>query len=345
MILFTCGSTGGHVYPAIAVAQELEMPCYFIVAKDRAAADILNRHGFSYIEFPEKPYRLLQLFRIYAKSKAWIEANKPELIVATGGMLTLPVALAGYRLGVPIMGLEQNTIPGRVNRILQHLATTMCLTFEESIRYFKPDKVRLTGNPVRKVYLADTTSDAFSALALSDDPTLLVFGGSQGSLAINKLVYDHYTQFLNLGYNVIHLTGTTFYQQRCDSYQPLTITKSTDNACQIVTMPYFEKMDMLYAKTDVVICRAGATSIAELFAFHKPAILIPYPHAKDNHQDMNALAMEKTGLGFRIVEKDLNFTTIVTTIRKIQKHPPTIMDSNLFHARETIAKAIRDQLG
>ncbi len=296
----TCGGTGGHVYPAIAVAQELtDIDFFFIGSAHRQDSKIVSRYGFEYLPIPSSRRNLWVIYKAYRAAKKILKDRRVDCLLGTGGYSTLPVILAAFRLGIPIVLHEQNVLPGKVNRWMQYLARRILVSFEESVSWFNANKTVVTGNPVRKHFPA-------SSLELpADRPVLLVFGGSQGAQKLNDLLALHYDKFKN--YTLVHITG--------DNSEPV-------NAGHLITMPYFENMAYLYERARLVICRAGATSIAELAYFGVPGLLIPYPFAADNHQLVNAQVFEKMGLGFYLEEKHLTIDSLLAKLDAVLSIKP-----------------------
>lgn len=333
-ILFTCGGTGGHTYPAIALAQALaQYKCFFVGSKQRQDKGIIEKYGYAFYAIPASAKSPIKWLLAYFKTRHLIKKNAVDLVISTGGYTTAPVILAAWRLKKPIMLLEQNVLPGRVNRLLQFCATRICVAFKESKCYFfQKDKVVVTGNPIRKHFLEDSTIRIIRETIINSQPCLLVLGGSQGAESINKLMESSYPRLLKHA-TIIHLTGARYYQNRFQD--PVTIKTISESINHYIIAPYCEKMDDLYEQADFVICRAGATSIAELAYFKNKALVIPYPHAKDNHQEYNAKAFKQTGLGTYILEQKLTESLLEEAVLDWLKKP--LPDQTLSNAREEIA--------
>lgn len=342
MIAFTFAGTGGHVYPCIALAQELNsQSVYFIGSTNRKDSEIVLRHHYRFIGIPSSRKNPLILFKSFIAARAVLKANKTRVLVSAGGYLTFSVALAAKSLGIPVFLLEQNILPGRVNRYLSWIADQIFISFEDSRKYFPEKKTVLSGNPVRKYFLEDTMYGELAKIEpqLPTIPTVMVFGGSQGAQAINQLFLDQYDHFLESKYLIFHVTGDAFYKAHFQEH-PFTLFKNRDGLIKIVVLPYFEKMDYLYQKSQLVICRSGATTLAELFEYQKPCLLIPYPYAKDNHQFFNAEYAVRMGLGQLLLEKDLSITAIDQAIQFFMghQHKPS---AELQNARMMISARLR----
>jgi len=317
-ILLSCGGTGGHVYPLIAVAQVLQdLEPIFVGTSHRRDADIIPKYGFQYLGLPSQPSRLLSAVSHFVRALGLMRRYRPKALLCSGGFFTVPISLAAYCCRVPIILLEQNVVPGRANRFLQKFAQKICVSFEKSAKQFDPKKTVVTGNPIRSTFLEDEASRRLQKTKLSEGPTLLVFGGSQGAKSINTLLHANHTYFLEEKLNLIHITGEAFFAQQHPG-EPIKELKNKQGKVKIVILPYIENMKAVYNMATVVVSRAGATSIAELLQFKKPAVLIPYPYATDDHQKANALAMVDMGMAELLDQNDLNFDTLLKSLSRLK---------------------------
>ena len=313
---FTCGGTGGHVYPAIALAQAVQADptdqseVFFIGSTNRQDAQIIPKYGFSYFGLGLSSRSIWPLIKAFFKARSILKKQGSQALIGAGGGYTAAVVCAAFSLRIPIFLLEQNVIPGRTNRYLQYLAKRIYLTFPESASFFSARKARCVGNPVRRFFLEDPLFKALEKEILPVLPVILIFGGSQGAQALNQLIVDNYDYFLTRSYVAIHVTGEAYYQKHFQD-RPYTVLKNEQNLIKVVVLPYFEKMDWLYKKAALVICRAGATTMSELIHFKKHAVLIPFPYAKDNHQVANAQSFKDQGFGTYYEEKDLTFEKLI----------------------------------
>ncbi len=322
-VIFTCGGTGGHLYPAIAVAQTLlnrGTPCLFLMANDREDIAHVAHYGFDAIPIgPSRGSILTYLLSIYRAWKA-LKETKATVVFCTGGKITLAVAIAAWLRRVPVAVMEQNAIPGRANRLIAKWASHVFVTFAASQRYF-PNTCTLSGNPIRQHFPEDLRIKTALTEIPKNQPTILVLGGSQGAAQINTCILDPQHAALNdFASTWIVLTGQRFATEKgLPDFDRYTVGQRT-----ILCMPYCEAMDQLYHAADVVISRAGATTISEILAFQKPAILIPYPHAKDNHQEANARAIcEETGYRW-CLESQLNGDFLAETLPQLIGITPSV---------------------
>lgn len=317
---FTCGGTGGHVYPAVALAQAFQDSSQarplFIGSTNRQDAQIIPKYGFLYEGIGQSSRKILDLIKAFLKAREVLKKYQVQAVIGAGGGYTAAVVVAAFTLRIPIFLLEQNAIPGRTNRYLQGMARRVYLTFPESEAYFSKSKRLCVGNPVRRYFLEDALSKAFLAEALPDLPIVLIFGGSQGAQKLNQLMADHYDYFLNHPIVAIHVTGQSYYQAHFKE-TPYTLL-AHQGQTKVAVLPYFEKMDALYERVSLVICRAGATTMAELIHFQKRAVLIPFPFAKDNHQVANAKSFQSQGLGIYYEESQLTFDRLMPHFESLQ---------------------------
>ena len=285
MIAFTCSGTGGHIYPAIAVAQYAkDHDKIFIIEQNRLAADIVPKYGFNCAYITFKPKHILTWFSTFSTVFNTFRSHKVNKLISTGGYATIPVVLVAWLLRIPVTLLEQNTIPGRANRFLAFFASKICITFDYSKQYFKHKHVYLTGNPIRLSYPQDDLAEKVISLPWNTGKNILVFGGSQGAESINTAITNLKKELNYNAINVIHIVGKQYFNTHFNQQSPI-IESSTETKTTFVVVDYIENMELLYQWADVVIARAGATSVAELIHYQTTAMLIPYPYATDNHQD------------------------------------------------------------
>lgn len=276
--LFTTGGSGGHVYPALAIAQQFpKKNCLFFIKKNRQSHTIIKQHNYPHFCLISKNIVFLFFFELFKIIK-FLKKIPSYCLVSSGGSDTIIVVLAAWLLNIPIILLEQNTIPGRANRFLKYFATHIFISFESSKKFFPTHKTTLSGNPV----FESIKNNEEKPLNIPQNkyPTILVFGGSQGAHFFNNTFIQAYKTILNKGYNLILITGKNY------NHSLKTMTQYSNKFFLIIK--YCNNMKTLYKYANFIISRAGATSISEFIYFKKKAILIPFPHAKDNHQFFNA---------------------------------------------------------
>jgi len=321
-LLLTGGGTGGHLFPAVAVAQEFERQrpgteMLFVGTRRKMDSGALATYGFSsesIVSYGLKGKRLGELIKAvavlplsYFQAVRVIKKFNPDMILGVGGYVTGPVVAAGRSCGIPTLIHEQNSVPGLANRKLGKIVNKVCLSLPGSEVYFPAGRTVHTGNPVRKNIL-----DLFGGGGTEnkpEKPTLLVLGGSQGARTLNKLVVDAFLAKeykLSSKINLIHQTGEHDAVKVMELYDK--------NGIKAEVKPFFEKMDEVYAKADLLVSRAGATTLSEISVLGKPAILVPYPYAADNHQTKNGEYYEQGGGVLLYQEKDLSGVTLARCI-------------------------------
>jgi UDP-N-acetylglucosamine--N-acetylmuramyl-(pentapeptide) pyrophosphoryl-undecaprenol N-acetylglucosamine transferase len=319
--VLTGGGTGGHIYPALAIARGLKdrYPGAEILYLGNAGgmeSDIIPKEGIPFTGIASAGLeRKLSLRNLLVLYQAWqglrqagriMLAWKPDVVIGTGGYVCGPVILAAALRRIPTLIHEQNALPGITNRILSRFASRIAITFAASASYFpRQEKVRFTGLPVRPEILQADKAAGLSRLGFEQGRFFLFsFGGSRGARTINKAMVEVIKSFADdKRLNILHATGTTGYQEfledcAANGLDPVKLSN-------IRIMPFVDNMpDALAA--DLVISRAGAATLAELTALGIPSILIPYPYASENHQEFNARAMEKEGAAIVVSDRDLS---------------------------------------
>jgi UDP-N-acetylglucosamine--N-acetylmuramyl-(pentapeptide) pyrophosphoryl-undecaprenol N-acetylglucosamine transferase len=313
------GGTGGHVFPGIALGS---------VLRERGAVDVLfvgtgrgleataaPQAGFAFEAVPARQVRgggILRaigggfaLARAVATAIGIIRRFRPDLVVGVGGYAAAPVVLAAWLSRIPVLLLEQNVIPGATNRVLGRLARRVCVSFPETATSFAGVSAVCTGNPVRAAVLqARERRRPESGGAV----TLLVVGGSAGAHRLNVQVVEGVARLRARvpTLRVVHQTGAADAEATRSRYRSLGVEADVQ--------PFFEDMARLYEAADVAICRAGATTIAELLVVGVPSILVPYPYAADDHQRRNAEAVMAAGAGLLVLDRDLTGERVETTL-------------------------------
>lgn len=321
-VIITGGGTGGHIYPGIAVAKAIKELCpdaeiMFIGGRGQRESIIIPQAGFNFRPilaqgFPRKVSRdWLKVFvkvpKGFLSSLFLIREFDPDIVLATGGYVCGPVALAAFFLNVPVVIQEQNAVPGITNRILGKWAREIYVPFCEARKFFDARKVRLTGNPIRKeIY---STRGDHSKLGLSSNKVTITFlGGSQGSRSINSAAIEAITYLSDHAskIQIIHQTGERDWQRVSDAYNNTSI--------KALVKPYFHSIEEIYSVSDLVVSRSGGVTVAEITARGLPAILIPYPYAAVNEQAHNAKVLERRGAAIVIADSELNGKKLADTI-------------------------------
>lgn len=324
-IVIAAGGTGGHLYPAIALAKEFQQQdpkavITFVGAGRHLEESILTHEGFALSRIKvkgivgrgawETVQALLLLPHAIWTALRLLKAKGTDLVVGTGGYFSPPVVLAAWLLGVCRVILEPNAMPGLANRVLGPLANRIFLAFEQAKIYFNPTKVRIVGTPLRQEF-----SQAVSFSHSGRLQTLLVFGGSLGARAINSAMVEalQNSQVLRQDLHIIHQTGFEDHARMQTLYEEVGV--------EAEVVPFLYDMPQVLRAADLVIARSGAGTLAELAVCGKPAILIPFPHATHGHQEMNARAAEAEGAAMVILQSDLTGRRLVQEIERFLKRP------------------------
>ncbi|HIU63551.1 MAG TPA: undecaprenyldiphospho-muramoylpentapeptide beta-N-acetylglucosaminyltransferase [Candidatus Avacidaminococcus intestinavium] len=317
-IIISGGGTGGHIYPALTIAEQIKKnqpssDITFVGTQAGLERDIVPRYGYplEFIEIAGFERKLskdtfksvFKLFKGLQQARQLVKKIQPELVIGTGGYVCGPVLLLAALKGIPTCIQEQNAMPGVTNKILSYFVNKVFLGYAEAEQYFggKSQKV-FTGNPVREELLTAKRSQAIVALGLDPNKkTVLISGGSRGARSINQaMLVVNETLANSKKLQIIHVTGTAGYEETCKK-----LSKTVLQANNIKIVPYLHDMPQALALTDLAVFRAGAIGLAELTALGVPSILIPYPYATANHQEFNAQALAKAGAAVVIKDSDL----------------------------------------
>lgn len=301
-VIISGGGTGGHIFPAVAIADELkqqfpELEILFIGAEGKMEMEKVPQAGYKIIGLPIVglqrkitlknallPFKLIRSLHIARKI---IKNFKPEIAIGVGGYASAPTLTMATLLGVPTVIQEQNSFAGKTNILLAKRARTICVAYEEMGKFFPTKKIVLTGNPVRfeVTQIADKKSEAFSFYGLDETkPTLLVIGGSLGAKTLNESIFTGLEKFQENGIQVLWQCGKLYYEG-------LTSRLKEKDLKGIYLTQFIVRMDLAYALADVIVSRAGAISVSELCLLHKPVILVPSPNVAEDHQTHNAMAL------------------------------------------------------
>jgi len=317
-VVMSGGGTAGHVYPALTVADRFAAAPDEVVfvgtpngleARLVPVAGVAFR-GLSAAGFDRaRPWTLVtSTLRIAASTATawrWLGAKRPDVVIGFGGYVSIPVGLAAALRRIPLVLHEQNSVPGLANKVLSRWARAVGVTYEESATLLAhPDRVVLTGNPVRPAVLAASRERGRAALGLPEDSTvLLAFGGSRGARHLNSAMVGLRDALLAIpDLRVVHVTGAAEVEAVRASLE----TSGGDGAGRWKVVAYLDDMGSALAASDLVVARAGATSIAEITALGLPAVLVPYPYATDDHQTKNAAAMVAHGAAQLVADSELD---------------------------------------
>jgi UDP-N-acetylglucosamine--N-acetylmuramyl-(pentapeptide) pyrophosphoryl-undecaprenol N-acetylglucosamine transferase len=330
-LLIAGGGTGGHLFPGVAIAEELRgrdpAAEILFVGTERgiearvipqigpglgAELALIQISGLKTVGALGAIKGLLRVPRAIWQSRAILRRFRPDVVIGVGGYASGPVVLAARLAGIPTAILEQNSIPGLTNKILGRLVRAVFLAFEETRGFFAAKKIRMTGNPIRRDIRRALAAEASAAATV---PHLFVFGGSQGATAVNALAVDALALLRQRGipFTVTHQTGQADLELTRNRY--LTAGIEAD------VRPFIQEMAAEYRKADLVLSRSGATTVAELGVVGRPAILIPYPQAADNHQEINARELVAAGGAVMLRQAGLDAATLADALAALLTDP------------------------
>jgi UDP-N-acetylglucosamine--N-acetylmuramyl-(pentapeptide) pyrophosphoryl-undecaprenol N-acetylglucosamine transferase len=347
------GGTGGHIYPAIAIANELktrfpDAEFLFVGAQDKMEMQKVPQAGYKikglWISGIQRRLTLdnslfpLKLMSSLLKSRTIIKEFKPDVVIGTGGFASGPLLQVAAMAGIPTVIQEQNSYPGITNKWLSKKANKICVAYENLERFFPKYKLILTGNPVRQD-LIDIESKREEGIQFfnldSKKKTLLVLGGSLGARRVNQLIEKELKNFLSQDVQVIWQCGKLYFED----YKKY-------NEGDVQVMAFIERMDLAYAAADIVISRAGASSVSELCIVGKPVIFIPSPNVAEDHQTKNAQAIvdRKGAIMLKETELDSQFGLVFEALLKDQGKQNQLSENIKLLAKPEATKQIVDEI-
>ena len=334
--IIAAAGTGGHINPALAIANKIkqEEPNSEIifVGTDRGLEnDLIPRAGYDLKRIEAYGFnrkisldnvkKMYKTFKSIGQAKKIIQDFKPDIMIGTGGYICLPVALAASKLKVPIVLHESNAFPGVAIKMLSKKASAILVGFEDAKKRIKnTENVVVVGNPSKVKEISFTNSQKekiLKEIGLTDieKPIVPVFGGSQGAQKINESFINIISKKVNEKYQIIWATGPNQYEIIKTKLQNLNI--NIDNIPNVKILPYIYNMEEVMNCVDLVVSRSGAMTITEISIVGKPSIFIPFPYATENHQEYNAKVLEKVGAAKIILDADLDFNILNSTINEI----------------------------
>jgi len=332
-IIIAGGGTGGHVIPALAIAQQLKKQfgaeILFIGTARGIETRLVPQAGFHLeliqvgalknVSLMTRAKTMFDLPRAIAASSRMLTDFDPEVVIGVGGYASGPAMVAAIRRRLPTLAFEPNVVPGFANRMIARWVSAAAVHFEETCQYFP--NCRVTGVPVRA---------AFFSIPLKTDgaPTLLVFGGSQGARAINQAMIESLAGLRAKvpGIHIIHQAGQRDYEHVLAAYQKSGISGEVHK--------FIDDMPGTFGRADLLVCRSGASTVGEITAAGKPAIFVPFPAATDDHQNVNARALERAGAAIVVEESNLGAAYLVDTIAAL------IGDARRLASMSTAAKSL-----
>jgi UDP-N-acetylglucosamine--N-acetylmuramyl-(pentapeptide) pyrophosphoryl-undecaprenol N-acetylglucosamine transferase len=319
-IIIGGGGTGGHVFPAISIANTIreihpDSEILFVGALGRLEMEKVPEAGYEIIGLPVTGFQrrftmknmqfFVNLFQSMWMARKIIKEFKPHLAIGVGGYASGPILGAASRKGIPTLIQEQNSYAGVTNKLLAKHASLICVAYEHMDRFFPVEKLVLTGNPIRKDILSidEKRSDGLAHFKLSDEKqVVLIIGGSLGAATINRVIQN---ELLNLpdGIQFIWQSGRLYYD---DALEALKKSGRTN----VLLLPFIREMDLAYASADIIVSRAGAGTISELAVVGKPVILIPSPNVAEDHQTQNAMALTSNKAAIMVKDRDVEKTLL-----------------------------------
>ena len=347
--LISGGGTGGHIFPAVSIAnalRELDPTCeiLFVGALGRMEMERVPQAGYKIVGLPvrgidrQKPWRNISVLIDFVRSmwqvRRIIKDFRPDVGIGVGGYASGAAMKVAARMGVPILLQEQNGFAGVTNKMLKNDASKICVAYEGMERFFPAHKLILTGNPVRQNLTTGTREQAieyfnstFGFQFNNQRKTLLIIGGSLGARTINNSIIAHLPELLQSDIQVIWQTGKYYFEQcqQALNSQLLTLNSQLSN---IICTDFISQMPDAYALADLVISRAGASSISELCLLGKPAILVPSPNVAEDHQTHNAMALVHKDAAVLVKDVDAQAQLVSTAL-------PLIHDDQQLHTLHT----------
>ncbi len=319
--VIVAGGTGGHIYPAVAIMNKIKekepkSEFLYIGTNDRMEKDIIPKMGIKFVGLEMQglskniihDFKVFGMFRRSKKEALKILSEfKPDVVIGAGGYITVPVLYAAHKLNIPILIHEQNSMPGKANKLVSKFVDSICVSLPNSINYFDKKKAHLTGNPRSEEIIKVDKIDK-SSLGFDEDKKLVVIVmGSLGSTTMTEKLKELIEGFENKSYQVLIITGKAYF----NNYRGVKLPSN------VKLRSFMDNLINLLKDTDLIVSRAGASTIAEITAIGLPAILVPSPYVANNHQYKNAKELEEVGACRIVKEEDFNKENIIREIDKL----------------------------
>ncbi|MDH6359199.1 undecaprenyldiphospho-muramoylpentapeptide beta-N-acetylglucosaminyltransferase [Parabacteroides sp. PF5-9] len=356
-MIISGGGTGGHIFPAIAIANTFkewfpDAEILFVGAEDRMEMERVPAAGYDIIGLPISGFNRqhilknikvgTQLIKSLRLAKKTIKSFKPDIAVGVGGYASGPTLWMAAAAGIPTLIQEQNSYAGITNKLLAKKAHRICVAYEGMERFFPKDKIVITGNPVRKdlEQMIENRAEALNYFGFSSNKkTLLVVGGSLGARTINKSIQKGLEQIVGAGIQLIWQTGRYYFEEAQNALKE-------NNSTAVWCSDFISRMDYAYAAADLVVSRAGAGSISELCLLKKPVILVPSPNVSEDHQTKNALALVHKDAALMIPDKGAEKHLVATALNVIENNKRLdLLSRNVYLlAHKASAERIVDEI-
>ncbi len=330
--LISGGGTGGHIFPAISIANALKAldpgaEILFVGANDRMEMERVPQAGYEIVGLPVRGFNRAQpwknisvlwdLFRSMRQAKKIVQDFQPDVAVGVGGYASGAAMKVAAKMGVPVLLQEQNGFAGVTNKLLRNDAKKICVAYPGMEKFFPAEKIILTGNPVRQNLQNGSREDALEHFGLDPNKkTLLIIGGSLGARTINESIIAHLDALLDSDIQVIWQTGKIYYDKCAESLESKVLSLKCGGS-NVICTAFLSRMDLAYAVADLVISRAGASSISELCLLGKPCILVPSPNVAEDHQTHNAMALVNKDAAILVRDVDAKDTLISTALETL----------------------------
>ena len=317
-VIISAGGTGGHIYPALAIINKIKekepnSEFLYIGTHDRMEKDIVPKYNIPFEQIEIYGFNRKKILKNFKTINCLIKANKkckklikefnPDIVIGVGGYVTVPVIKVAKKLGYKTFIHEQNSIPGKANTYLSNFVDLIGVSFDSSKNYFPKEKTILTGNPCSEAALTVKECDK-KEFNLTNKPLVLFVMGSLGASKVNDFLIKTMSLFNNKDYEILYVTGKSDYEKIKQINFPKTVK----------VVPYIEKITRIMKKTDIIVTRAGASTLSEIVALKLPSIIIPSPYVPNNHQYKNAMALVNQNAAIMIEEKQLKGDILVRTI-------------------------------
>lgn len=358
-IVITAGGTGGHIFPALAVINKIKekdknAKFLYIGTTDRMEKDIIPKEGIPYVGIKmiglnrKNPLKNIEVMKTYfeacKKAKEELKKFKPDIVIGFGGYISAPVIYSASKLKIKTIIHEQNSIPGVSNKFLSRYVSKVLVSFKESIKYFPKKKTIYTGNP-RSEQINDIKKISKETLGFKKDrPLVIIVMGSLGSLTMTKKLKEILSNFKNKNYQVLLITGNNYY----DDYKDIKLSSN------VKIVPFLNDLIGYMKDANLIVTRSGASTIAEITSIGLPAIMVPSPYVTNNHQMMNAKALEEVGACLILEEDNFNSKNLITLLDevindkdKLAKMKEALLKRKISNSAsriyEEILKLVRDE--
>ncbi|WP_062048556.1 undecaprenyldiphospho-muramoylpentapeptide beta-N-acetylglucosaminyltransferase [Bacillus sp. JCM 19034] len=326
-IVVSGGGTGGHIYPALALIKEImqvdqQADILYVGTEKGLESDIVRREEIPFISISITGFKrsisfenIKTVYRFLAgtkKMKSILKEFKPDVVIGTGGYVCGPVVYAAAKLKIPTVVHEQNSIPGLTNKFLSKYVTKIAVCFEEAKQFFPQEKVVLTGNPRASEVMNVNAEAGRTSLGLrADRKTVLIVGGSRGARPINEAFLTIMGKLKRKSYQIVYVTGAIHYDHVIEQM------KKHDHPDNVIIKPFIHNMPDVLGAVDLIVGRAGATTLAEITVLGLPSILIPSPYVTNNHQEKNAQSLAENGAAVLLKESEMSGEKLLSVMDDI----------------------------